>query len=378
MGDSKGKILIVDDMAINLDILVETLGADFDISVALDGKSALQSCAEHCPDLILLDIMMPGMDGYEVCRRLKEDRLTCEMPVIFITALTDADDESKGLGLGAVDYITKPFNPVLVRARVKNHIMLKYYRDNLKTIIAEKICELQAMQDSTIKGMAIVAEYRDPGTGFHIQRTSEYVRILADRLVEKGQLTQGEASLLAQAAPLHDIGKVGISDAILFKPGKLTDTEIAEMKNHVLYGAEAIRKIDNGQNGNGFLRAAREIVEFHHEKWDGSGYQKNLTKNNIPIGARIMTIADVYDALVSVRPYKPAFSHEKAVNIIATSSGTHFDPELVSIFLQHHQKFDQVAKRYSGFGIALPRREEYSPGADFAGLPVSPCCQGPG
>ena len=344
MGDSKGKILIVDDMVINLDILVETLGADFDVCVALDGKSALQICAEHCPDLILLDIMMPGMDGYELCRRLKEDRRTCEIPVIFITALIDEDDESRGLGLGAVDYITKPFNPFLVRARVSNHIKLKYYRDNLNTIIAEKVRELQAMQDSTVKGMAIVAEYRDPQTGFHIQRTREYVRFLADRLVEKGQLAQDSASLLAQAAPLHDVGKVGISDAILFKPGKLTAAEFAEMKNHVRYGAEAIRKIDNVQDGNGFLRAAQEIVEFHHEKWDGSGYQKNLTKNNIPIGARIMAIADVYDALVSVRPYKPAFSHENAVNIIATSSGTHFDPELVGIFLQHHLEFDRIAR----------------------------------
>ena len=345
MGDSKGKILVVDDTVINLDILLEMLGSDFDVSVAVDGQTALQGFAEFCPDLILLDVMMPGMDGFEVCRRLKKNPLTVDIPVIFITSLSDAADEGMGLSLGAVDFIVKPFNPALVRARISNHLTIKYYRDNLNTVIADKVSALHAMQDSTIKGMAIVAEYRDPETGFHIQRTSEYVRFLAEHLVKKQALTKAEAELLVQAAPLHDIGKVGIIDAILFKPGKLTVEEFAEMKNHVRYGAEAIRRIDNRQDGSGFLRVANEIVEFHHEKWDGSGYLKGLARNDIPIGARIMAIADVYDALVTVRPYKPAFSHEAAVNIIATNSGAHFDPELVGVFLQHHREFDRIARR---------------------------------
>jgi len=347
MSDPKGKILIVDDAIINLDILVETLGIDFDVSVATDGAGALKATAKVKPDLILLDIMMPGMNGYEVCRRLKDDQLTSDIPIIFLTSLSDADDESMGLSLGAVDYIVKPFNPALVKARINNHLALKYYRDNLNMIIDDKVRALQVMQDSTIKGMAIVAEYRDPATGFHIQRTREYVQFLANRLTEKGVMTQATADLLAQAAPLHDIGKVGISDTILFKPGTLTNKEFAEMKNHVRYGAEAIRRIEEGHEGNYLLTAAQEVVEFHHEKWDGTGYLKGLARNEIPIGARIMMLADVYDALVTARPYKVAFTHEKAVNIIAASSGTYFDPELVGIFLLHHRQFDRIARRNS-------------------------------
>jgi putative two-component system response regulator len=348
MNDSKGKILVVDDAEINLDILVAFLSADYDVSVAMNGPAALQACAALKPDLILLDVMMPGMDGYEVCRRIKENQLTSDIPVIFITTLSDVDDESKGLALGAVDYIRKPFKPALLKARIGNHLALKYYQNNLNAIIADKVHTVQGLRDAAIRGMAIVAEFREPETGFHIQRTREYVRFLADRSVENGTMGRTTAELLTQVAPLHDIGKVGISDAILFKPGKLTDEEFTEMKNHVRYGAEAIQRIEKGQEGSALMRAAAEVVEFHHEKWDGSGYLKGLSRHKIPIGARIMMVADVYDALVNVRPYKPAFSHETALNIIATNSGAYFDPDLVGIFLQHHREFERIARQYAG------------------------------
>ena len=301
-------ILVVDDTETNIDILVDTLGDDYDVTVAMDGEGALESVAEELPDLILLDIMMPGMDGYEVCSRLKQDPKAREIPIIFVTAMTDAGDEQKGLDLGAVDYITKPFQPALIKARVRNHLELKRHRDHLEELVKERTRELELTQEVTIESMGTLAEYRDPETGGHIRRTMNYVKALADQLATLPQfaphLNKVVIEQLYKSAPLHDIGKVGVADSILLKPGKLTDEEFQEMKKHAVYGRDAIRSASRKLGEKSFLAFAEEIAHSHHEKWDGSGYPRGLKGGQIPIPGRIMAIADVYDALISRRVYK--------------------------------------------------------------------------
>ena len=239
------KVLVVDDAESNIDILVDALGSDYEVSVAMDGESALQDIAEEIPDLILLDIIMPGVDGYEVCKRVKADEKTQKIPIIFITALTEEQDEAKGLALGAVDYVTKPFSPDLVKSRVKNQLELKRHRDNLEELVEERTRELAMTQEVTIDGLAVLAEYRDPETGGHIQRTKNYMRILTERL--KGLpkyrdfLDDTTIDLIYKSTPLHDIGKVGVADNILLKPGRLTEEEFKEMEKHVVYGHEALQ-----------------------------------------------------------------------------------------------------------------------------------------
>ena len=317
----------------------------------MDGETALEDINENPPDLILLDIMMPGMDGYEVCRRLKADPETESLPVIFLTALTDAQEEARGLELGAVDYITKPFNPALVKARVRNHLELKRHRDHLEELVEERTREIALTQEATIESMAILAEYRDPETGGHIRRTQHYVKLLAEHLCDhpkfKNTLTPDVVELLFKSAPLHDIGKVGIADHILLKPGQLTDDEYVEMKKHVLLGRDAIRSAERRLGGNSFLRFAREIAESHQEKWDGSGYPHGLEGDAIPISGRLMAVADVYDALISKRVYKPSFLHSEAVETIRQGSGRHFDPDVVEAFLVLEDAFRHVAYEYA-------------------------------
>lgn len=340
-------ILVVDDTEANIDILLETLGDDYDIRVALDGESALEDVAEDKPDLILLDIIMPGMDGYEVCRRLKDDPFTHDIPVIFLTAMTEEQNEAKGLALGAVDYVTKPFSPELVKARVSNQLELKKYQDHLQELVALRTKELALTQEVTIYSLASLAETRDPETGGHILRTQRYVRALARRLKRvpmfKKILTDEVIDLLYNSAPLHDIGKVGVADSILLKPGKLTDEEFAEMRNHTIYGRNALKVAEEKLGDNSFMQYARKIAYTHHEKWDGSGYPKGLKGQEIPVSGRLMAIADVYDALISKRVYKPPFSHAKAMDIITKDSGTHFDPVMVENLLAIENEFLQIA-----------------------------------
>lgn len=340
-------ILVVDDTETNIDILMETLGDDYDIQVALDGESALENVREEKPDLILLDIMMPGMDGYEVCRRLKDDPFTHEIPVIFLTAMAEEQNEAKGLALGAVDYVTKPFSPELVKARVANQLELKKHQDHLQELVALRTEELALTQEVTIYSLASLAETRDPETGGHILRTQRYVRALARRLqmlpMFEDLLTDQVIDLLYKSAPLHDIGKVGVADSILLKPGKLTDEEFAEMKNHTIYGRNALKIAEKKLGKNSFMKYARRIAYTHHEKWDGSGYPNGLKGEQIPVSGRLMAIADVYDALISKRVYKPPFSHAKAMDIITKESGAHFDPVMVEIFLTMEDDFLQIA-----------------------------------
>jgi len=346
-------ILVIDDTEANIDILVEALGDAYEISVALDGETALEAIAESLPDLILLDIMMPGMDGYQVCEKLKEDPAASHIPVIFLTAMAEEQNEAKGLALGAVDYVTKPFSPALVKARVKNQLELKMHRDHLEELVKERTRQLELTQEVTIEAMGTLAEYRDPETGGHIKRTQRYVRVLAQHLQEHPKfsefLTDSVVELLYKSAPLHDIGKVGVSDSILLKPGKLTAEEFLEMKKHAAYGREVIDVQERRLGGNSFLHHAREIAGSHHEKWDGSGYPDGLAGEKIPVEGRLMAIADVYDALISKRVYKLPFPHEKAVEIILAGRGIHFDPTMVDAFLELEDTFRQIGYAYADF-----------------------------
>jgi cyclic di-GMP phosphodiesterase len=352
MGEQESQaVLIVDDTETNIDILVETLGDHYDVMVAMDGEGALEAVEDEIPDLVLLDIMMPGMDGYEVCRRLKADERTRKVPVVFVTAMGEAQDEAKGLDLGAVDYITKPFQPELVKARVRNHLELKRHQDNLEQLVRERTRELELTQEVTIESMGALAEYRDPETGGHIKRTKNYVRALAIQLKDHPKFSDYfDDNIIEQlytSAPLHDIGKVGISDNILLKPGKLTDEEFDAMKEHTTFGRDAIRAASKKLGTDSFLRFAEEIAYTHQEKWNGTGYPQGLREEEIPISGRLMAIADVYDALISKRVYKPPFPHSKAVAIISEGKGQHFDPDMVDAFLEISEEFRKTAIEFA-------------------------------
>jgi putative two-component system response regulator len=346
------KILLVDDTSVNLQVLRQTLdGCGYRLLIAKDGRTALSIVDKTMPDLVLLDIMMPEMDGYEVCRRLKAGESTRHIPVIFLTALADAEDEARGLALGAVDYITKPVNPDLVRARVGNHLELKRYRDSLENMVREKTRELQLTQAVMIESLATLAEYRDPETGGHIKRTQNYVKALASALKShprfQEELNEETLELLYLSAPLHDIGKVGVRDDILLKPGKLGEDEFLEMKKHTNYGHDALAITEGKLGRSTFLRYARQIAFTHQEKWDGSGYPQGLKAEEIPLSGRLMALADVYDALISKRVYKPPMPHEKAVEIISEGKGKHFDPDVVDAFLEIEPVFRNIALTYA-------------------------------
>jgi putative two-component system response regulator len=348
------KILLVDDNTANLQVLRETLdGLGYKLLIAKNGRGALEIVRKAGPDLVLLDIMMPGMDGYEVCRKLKADATTHHIPVVFLTAMADAEDEAKGLSLGAVDYITKPINPQLVRARVRNHLELKRYRDGLERLVAERTRELQLTQAVMIEGLATLAEYRDPETGGHIKRTQNYVKALAAHLKNhprfRDALTGETIELLYLSAPLHDVGKVGVRDNVLLKAGRLDEDEFLAMQNHTTYGYEALRITEEKLGKSTFLRLAREIAYTHQEKWDGSGYPRGLKEEEIPVSGRLMALADVYDALISKRVYKPPMPHEEAVGIIQAGKGRHFDPDVVEAFLEIQATFRNIALTYADY-----------------------------
>ncbi|WP_455231246.1 response regulator [Geopseudomonas aromaticivorans] len=358
--NKKPTILIVDDNPNNLVLVNNLLKHDYRLKVANNGQTALRiAAAQEQPDLILLDIMMPEMDGYEVCSRLKADPRLRDIPVIFLTARTSIEDEQHGLELGAVDYITKPISPPVMLARIRTHLKLKASADFLRNKSAYLEQEVQrrtretvAVQDATIEMMASLAETRDNETGNHIRRTQSYVRALAERLRQHPRfadfLTAANIELLFKSAPLHDIGKIGIPDSILLKPGRLDQHEFDVMKTHARLGGEAIAQAER-MTGRPvlFLHIAKEIAYSHHEKWDGSGYPQGLMGDTIPISARLMAIADVYDALISSRVYKAPMAHEEAVKIISAGKSSHFDPDIVDAFLELHEVFREIAARYA-------------------------------
>ncbi|MEJ1356031.1 MAG: response regulator [Candidatus Sedimenticola sp. (ex Thyasira tokunagai)] len=351
--NTKQKVLIVDDVAENIHFLMNILKDDYSIIAATNGKKALELAHRvPKPDIILLDIMMPEMDGYEVCTTLKEYEATAGIPIIFVTALGEIADETKGLQLGAVDYLTKPVIPELVKSRIFNQLELKRYRDHLEELVDQRTLQLKRSKEATIEAMGIVAEGRDPETGGHIQRTKEYVRILSEALSRRERyeeiLTKEYIELIYHSAPLHDIGKVAISDNILLKPGPLTKEEFEQMKEHAAIGEETIKDAQERLEEVQMLDVAREIAGGHHEKWDGSGYPRGLQGEQIPLPARIMALADVYDALISRRPYKEPVPHSEVMDTILSGAGKHFDPEVVEVFVEESDAFLDCARKYAG------------------------------
>ncbi len=352
-------VLVVDDTPINLSLMTSVLKGLCKVKVANNGQRALEIArSSPPPDLILLDVMMPEMDGYEVCARLKQSPQTAEIPVIFLTAKTESEDETKGFDCGAVDYIPKPIKVPVVLARVKAQLGLKrmadFLRDKndfLETEVQRRTEAVQAVQEVTILAMSSLAETRDNETGNHILRTQRYVKRLAEQLQQHAKyqalLTDHYIRLLFKSAPLHDIGKVGIPDHILLKPGKLTPEEFEIMKTHTTVGYEAIVRAEKSHGATvDFLQPAKEIALYHQEKWDGSGYPEGLAGEAIPLSARLMALADVYDALISKRVYKNAMSHDEAMAIIRQGRGTHFDPDVYDAFIQVESDFQRIAAEF--------------------------------
>lgn len=322
----RARILVVDDEPANLKVIREVLANDYRLSFAKSGELALQLIENEPPKLILLDIMMPDMSGFEVCKVLKANPKTAHIPVIFVTALSHEQDESEGFALGAVDYITKPISPAIVRARVKNHLSL---------VQAE---QLQLAHIDLIQRLGRAAEYKDTDTGEHIARMSRYSKVLA---LAYG-MSEYEAEQLKQAAPMHDVGKIGIPDSVLLKPGRLNENEYEHMKQHALIGAKILEN-----STSPLLQLAHKLALEHHEKWDGTGYPYGLKGEEISIEGRIVTIADVFDALTSIRPYKKAWSVEEALDLLKDEAGKHFDPQLVDLFIGQIDSIIEIKNTYT-------------------------------
>jgi len=323
---SRATVLVVDDEAANLQILRRILQNDYGLMFAKDGYQAVELAGRHGPDLILLDVMMPGMSGYDVCRQLKSQPSSAGIPIIFVSALDAPGDEVEGFEAGGVDYITKPLSPALVRARVRTHLSLANAR------------QLRESRLQIIQRLSRAAEYKDNDTGLHVIRMSHYARLLANAI----GLGRDFADELLHAAPLHDVGKIGIPDEILKKKGSLTDEEMAVMRTHTTIGANII-----GQHESSLLRMASCVALSHHERWDGSGYPQQLAGQAIPVEARIVAVADVFDALTSRRPYKEPWPMQDALDWLARQAGTHFDPALVSEFAALREGVRSIAERWA-------------------------------
>ena len=369
---AKPTVLVVDDTPDNLALMSALLKDTYRVKVANNGETGLKIAqSDDPPALILLDVMMPGMDGYEVCRQLKANPVTRGIPVIFLSGRTEADDEQKGLSLGAVDYISKPVTPGIVLARVASQLALKASadsprgkNDDLEQEVARRTQEIATAQEVMILAMTTLAETRDADTGNHIRRTQHYVKALAEALRNHPRFAavlSGQAiDLLFKSAPLHDIGKGGIPDRILLKPGKLSPEEFDIMKTHTTLGFEAIVQAELSLGATvPFLRTAKEIALSHQEKWDGSGYPQGLSGEAIPVAARLMAVADVYDALISHRVYKPALPHDRAVQIIFQGRGAHFDPDMVDAFIEIQDEFHAIAQRFVDTDGNLQKKMAY-------------------
>jgi len=374
----KSSVLVVDDEVTNLSLVAGLLRGHYQVKVAKDGMRALELAQTEQPDIILLDIMMPGLDGYEVCGMLKAEPLTQHIPVIFLTSQTEAHNEELGLELGAVDYITRPIRPGILLSRLRAHLSdamtsraIRVNNEYLEFEVAKRAKQVMAMQDVTILAMASLSETRDTDTGNHLRRTQNYVRVLAYAMREHpdyaGYLSDEVIHMLYRCAPLHDIGKVGIPDRILLKPGRYTEEEFEIMKRHPTLGRDALA---NAQRLAGstehhlvgladFFEIAKELVYSHHEKWDGSGYPQGLKGQEIPISARLMAVADVYDALICPRVYKPAFTPAEAARTIRNGRGTAFAPELVDAFLRLQAEFHDIAMRHADTEDDLAEKSEF-------------------
>lgn len=346
-------VLVVDDMEINRTILCNMLEDDYRIVEAASGGEALKILFEDGlrPAVVLLDIMMPDIDGFQVLEQMNLHRVTQQIPVLFITAADTSEDESRALKAGAVDYITKPFNLDIVRARVDNHISLSRYHNELETLVAKKAAEVTKTYESTLEVLATIIEYRSLETGDHIRRTTLLTEILLKRMLEEDlyydTLRRENVNSMIKASALHDIGKIGISDSILLKPGKLTREEFEIIKSHTTVGNDIISSIASMLPDNDmYLKHAQEICHYHHERWDGNGYPCGLSGIGIPISARTISIVDVYDALVSPRCYKNALSHDDSLHIIMEGRGTQFDPHIVNLLPSLSAEFRATAESH--------------------------------
>lgn len=375
--ERKEKVLVVDDSLTNIEMLAAVLESEYDLCFATSGAEALSLMRSYPISLILLDVVMPGIDGFEVCRQLKASPATRDVPVIFLTSLESAIDEERGLSLGAEDFVHKPVSPPVVLARVRTHLQLanakrelRRHNEELEALVEERTRELSrrdqkliASQSATIAAFCALAEARDNETGNHIRRTQNYVRILAEELRDhprfRHALTPAFIQIMFKSAPLHDVGKVAIPDSILLKPGKLTPEEWVVMKRHCEYGHRAIvaaaRELidDDGS----FLGCAADIAYGHHERWDGRGYPRGVTGDDIPISARLMAVADVYDALTTRRVYKQAFDHDESLQSMLAERATHFDPDVIDALRGVADEFAGIAQHYADGareGEALP------------------------
>jgi putative two-component system response regulator len=364
--DKRPRVLIIDDSAGVIEVLESILCVNHEVSFACSGAEGLALAERYPTDLILLDVMMPGMDGFEVCRRLKESPVTHDTPVIFLTGLESAVDEEFGLSLGAEDFISKPVSPPVLLARVRNHLQLASSRrelmrhnDELEVLVAERTKELVqrdrkliAAQTAIITGFCALAEARDNETGNHIRSTQNYVRALAQGLQThprfRGLLNAQSIELIYKSAPLHDVGKVAIPDAILLKPARLTPDEWAIMKHHCLAGRNAIITAGHelAESDGDFFGCATEIAYCHHERWDGSGYPCALAGEDIPLSARLMAVADVYDALISKRVYKEAYPHAESIQMMLSERGAQFDPDITDAISRCADEFAAIARRF--------------------------------
>jgi len=349
------KIIIVDDNIINLTAARNALVHKYDVFTVASGMKLFQLMEQVIPDLILLDIEMPEMNGYEVIEKLKNNDRTADVPVIFLTAVIDPESELKGLSLGAIDYITKPFSQELLQKRIEVHLFveaqkkrLQIYSSNLEEIVEEKRKTIFELQNTILKTVAELVESRDNVTGGHIERTQNYLRFLVNALIRHGvyeeELSSWDVGLFIMSSQLHDVGKISIKDNILLKPARLTNEEFFEMEKHTAFGMNIIQKIEESTKENAFLKHARILAGSHHEKWDGSGYLLGLKGDAIPLQGRLMAIVDVYDALTNKRPYKHALSHDAALKIIDQGIGTHFDPQIGKIFLKHEKELESLAR----------------------------------
>jgi len=355
----KDIILIVDDIEINRIILREILGDEYDIIEAGSGDEAYRvlykedgiAPADTLPTVVLLDIKMPGIDGFEVLETIKNNKHTTHIPVLFITAEDDDKTESRGLIAGAADYITKPFNSDIVKARVINFVNLSRYSNQLEELVIEKTAEVTKTYESTLEVLATIIEYRNLESGLHIRRTTLLTEALITAMLEtekyRNLLQNENIPSLIKASALHDIGKIGIPDNVLLKPGKLTPEEFDIVKTHTSIGNSIVKSISERlPDDDQYLKYSGEICHHHHERWDGKGYPTGLKGEEIPISARILSVVDVYDALVSPRCYKPPFSHQASLDIISEGRGTQFDPHLVDLIIENADQFKAIEEKY--------------------------------
>ena len=371
MENVRNKIILVDDVKANLTMGRNLLKTFYEVYPVLSAEKLFELLENVTPNLILLDIAMPVMNGYETIKKLKDDPRFADIPVIFLTAKDDADSELEGFNLGAVDYVTKPFSGPLLLKRIANQLLivrqkqelqvsqaaLKDYASNLEIKVQEKTAEVLDLQDAILSTVANLVEFRDKLTGGHIVRTQQYLQAIIEEMTQEGiyadEISTWNMDFYLPATQLHDVGKIAISDMILNKPARLTPEEFELMKSHVTMGVDAIEQIMSKTKAHDFLNHALLIVGTHHEKWDGTGYPVGLKGSNIPLEGRLMAVADVYDALISERPYKKAFTHEEACKIIEDDAEQHFDPVLVSVFKEVKDKFERIADESDEMGSVI-------------------------